>query len=394
MPRPATAVLLLLLAAACNAPSSDATAERTVTTDSAGVRRREIPATERPLDSALVEVARIAPADSGPASFDALRPGNVATNAVDRLYVLVTDESRIAVFDDGGALQASWGRRGGGPGEIGFGDDLTVDADGTVWLFDYQQGAFVRFDSAGAPLPIVRVPNDSAGSAEAPLFVTPDGVAFVRRRQEDDSVHRALLLATATDTATLRPQAQFVTRDVSFPSCPMLRMSGLPPYFSPDLTVVRTPRGVAIQPDGTWRVEWYEGARLTEVWTRALPPRASDATLLAAEIDGALTLRFGDNSCTVPPEEAGAARGVVATLPALRRIAVAPDGSLWAERWEARSASPRVDVLSPDGTLRGTITGRGAPLGFLRGGRVVYAETDPATELASLVIYRVRDAAW
>jgi hypothetical protein len=104
------------------------------------------------------------------------------------------------------------------------------------------------------------------------------------------------------------------------------------------------------------------------VWTRNLPARPSTTALLEAELEEGVTLRAGDRTCTVPVAEAAAARGMAPVLPALCRVAVAPDGSVWAERWELRALTQHVDVLEADGTLRGTLSGCGAPLGFLRGG--------------------------
>lgn len=394
MLRPVTLALGSALLIACDASSDATTTARTITVDSAGVRWRTIPSAEQVLDSLLTEDVRITPADSGAASFGALYHGNVATNGVDRVYVFDNDDSRIVVFDDTGAALGVWGRRGAGPGEIGFGGDLSVGPDGAVWLFDYQQSAFVRFDTTGTPLPLLRLPDDSVGTSESPVRAVPGGLSFVSRTMEGDSIRRTLRFATERDTASLGTQSESVKRDVSFPSCPMLRLSGLPPYFSPELSTARTPRGVAALRAAAWRVDWYEGARLVEVWTRDVPARTPDAALLEAEVDGALTFQFGSDRCTVPAKEAGDVRGMAATVPALRRIAVAPDGTLWAERWEPTSATQRVDVLQPDGTLLGTIVGRGAPLGFLRNGRVVYADTDPDTEVQSLVVFSVRGAAW
>ena len=379
---------------ACDASSDATTTARTTTVDSAGVRWRTIPSAEQVLDSVLTEVVRITPADSGVASFGALYHGNVATNDADRVYVFHNDDSRIVVFDDTGGALGAWGRRGAGPGEIGFGGDLSVGPDGAVWIFDYQQSAFVRFDTTGAPLPLLRLPDDSVGTSESPVRAVPGGLAFVSRTMEGDSIRRTLRFATERDTASLATQSELVKRDVAFPSCPMLRLSGLPPYFSPELSTARTPRGIAALRTAAWRVDWYEGARLVEVWTRDVPARTPDAALLEAEVDGTLTFQFGSNRCTVPAQEAGDVRGMAATVPALRRIAVAPDGTLWAERWEPTSATQRVDVLQPDGTLLGTIVGRGAPLGFLRNGRVLYADTDPDTEVQSLVVFSVRGATW
>ena len=388
------ALALSTIAAACDTPPMAASADRTITTDSAGVRWRVIPVAERPLELALQEVARITPADSGLASFGALYPGNVATDGANRVYIFANDEARVLSFNGDGTLHASWGRRGGGPGEIEIGDELSVGPDGVVSLYDYAKTALVRFDSAGTPLPLVRPPRDSVGNPTGIARATPEGLAWVVRRNEGDSLQRQLRIAVGRDTNTVASLTLAVSSELTFPTCPFVRLFGMPPYMAPELSVVRSPTGVVAVTDGAWRLAWYEAGRLTEVWTRNLPARPSTTALLEAELEEGFTLRAGDRTCTVPVAEAAAARGMAPVLPALRRVAVAPDGSVWAERWEPRALTQRVDVLEADGTLRGTLSGYGAPLGFLRGGRVLYAETDPDTDLASLVIYRVDGASW
>lgn len=386
----ASAIALL---AACGADTTERADVATVTTDSAGVRMRALSAADQPYDGELEEVARLAPRDSGAGAFGAVYAGNVATNGVDRIYIFNQDESSIAVFDDTGAPRATFGRRGGGPGEVGTGTDLSVEPDGALSVFDYARDAYVRFDSAGAALPLRRLPSDSIGAPDASGRALPDGFLFATRRMGTDSLTRALRLLTDTDTTTLVTQTIAVTKEMAFGTCPV-RLFGIPPYFATEFAYDAAPGGVAVLRDRTWRVEWYHGGRLAEVWTRPGPERASSLDALAREAGEGLTIRFNNESCTTPLAEAAEARGMVPTIPALRRIAVAPDGTLWAERWEPAKDMQRVDVIDPDGRYRGTISGRGAPLGFLRGGRVLYADTDSVTEVQSLVVWRVAGAGW
>lgn len=394
VPVPFGATLFMAaLLAACGDRDATPADVATITTDSAGVRLRAIPAVDQPFTGEIEEVTRIEPADAGPGAFGAVYAGNVATNGVDRIYILNDEESTIAVFDGDGTPLSSLGRRGGGPGEIGMGADLSVESDGTVAVYDYSRTAYVRFDSTGRPLPIRQLPRDSTWSPDAVSRALPNGFAFAARRLHTDSLTRGLRLVAGNDTSTLLTQTIPVTMDVAFGTCPV-RLRGIPPYFSTEFGFEASPTGLTVMRANTWRVEWYRDSRLAEVWTRAVPDRAASLAVLAREAGEGLTIRFNNESCTTPLSEAAKERGMAPTIPALRRLAVAPDGTLWAERWEPVQDTQRVDVIAPDGRYRGTIRGRGAPLGFLRGGRVLYAEKDTVTDVQSLVVLRVVGADW
>jgi hypothetical protein len=391
--RSAIPLLATLLLAACGTAERAPADVSTRVTDSAGVRMQALPANDAPFPEALEEVARIAPTESGPGAFGALYAGNVTTNGADRIYVLNDEESVIAVLDEAGTPLTSVGRRGGGPGEIGMGADLSVEPDGTLAVYDYTRSAYVRFDTAGGAMPLRQLPRDTAWSPDAEARALPNGFVFAARRLQNDSLTRGLRLVSGTDTSMLVTQTIAVTMDVAFGSCPV-RMRGLPPYFATEFAFEPAPTGIAVMRSNAWRVEWYRDGQLAEVWSRSLPERAASLDILAREAGKGLTIRFNDQSCTTPLAEAAKARGMAPTIPALRRIAVAPDGTLWAERWEPVDDTQRVDVIASDGRYLGTISGRGAPLGFLRGGRVLYAETDTVTDVQSLVVLRLRGANW
>lgn len=383
----------LALCAACDRGDTAPDDVGSVASDSAGVRMLALPAADQAFDFALQEVARLVPSDSGAGAFGAVYPSSVATNGVDRIYILDDEASSIAVFDDAGAPLATYGRRGGGPGEIGTGADLSVEPDGSIAVYDYARSAYVRFDTAGRPLPIRQLPRDTAWSPDAVARALPNGFVFQTRRLKTDSLTRGLQLVTTNDTTMLLTQTIKVTMDASFGSCPV-RLRGIPPYFATEFAFDVSSPGLAVMRSHQWRVEWYREGRLADVWTRALPERPASLEVLAREAGEGLTIRFNDQSCTTPLAEAADSRGMAATIPALRRIVVAPDGSLWAERWEPVEDTQRVDIIDGSGRYRGTLSGRGAPLGFLRGGRVLYAETDSRTDVQSLVVWRVAGAGW
>lgn len=365
-----------------------------VATDSAGVEMLALSATDHPFPDSLVEVQRITPADSGLGAFVGAWAGSVATNGVDRIYVLARDDAQIVVFDDQGTPLARWGRRGGGPGELEFADGLLVNDDGTVEVYDFARTAFVRFAPDGTVLPTRSLPRDSMGSPNSTARAAGEAFVFSRRRQVSDSATTDYVLTTASDTTLLATQTVKVTPNVAFQSC-LVRLSGMEPYFSPVMSLARAPDRWAVQKGETRRVEWYDGPRLASVWSRpSAAPRPSTIALLEQELAQGFQLRFGTESCTVPTEEVATAIGMAEYLPALRRIAVAPDGTLWAERYEPKQATPRVDVIAPDGRYLGTIDGRGAPMAFLRGGRAIYTEEDDQTGIVELVVLQLPGAAW
>lgn len=385
----------LVVFAACGRDSAgSASSDVAIATDSAGVQMLALSATDRPFPDSLVEVQRITPADSGMGAFVGAWSGSVASNGVDRLYVLARDDAQIVVFDDQGVALERWGRRGGGPGELEFPDGLLVNDDGSVEVYDFTRTAFVRFAADGAVLPLRPLPRDSMGSPNSTGRAAGESFVFSRRRQANDSSTTDYVLTTATDTTLLASLTVKVTPDVAFETCPV-RLSGMEPYFSPTMNVARAPDRWAVLKGPTWRVEWYDGARLASVWTRpSEAPRPSSLALLEQELAQGFQLRFGSESCKVPTSEVATAIGMAQTHPALRRIAVAPDGTVWAERYEPQTATQRVDVIAPDGRYRGTIEGRGAPMAFLQGGRVVYSEEDELTGIVELVVLRVSGAGW
>lgn len=394
--RRAAAAAIVIAAACTRSESAGRDALEPVITDSAGVTFVAIADAERPFPDSLEEVLRIFPADSGLGAFESVWPDGVASNGRDRIYVLARDDAQIVSFDDQGTPLARWGRRGSGPGEFEYGNGLVVDTDGTVGVFDFVRNQLLRFGRDGAILPAYTFERDSTGSPGVPIIPLGESLLFTRIKPNNDSSSRSLMLVTgrdARDTTVVATLTTALTTNVSFTSCPV-RMSGVQPYFSPTVSVAAGTDGWVVQRGRDWRVEFYNGSKLTRVWTRTVPTRPTTADLLERELRQEFELRFPGGSCKIPIEEVASAFGMAATIPALRRIVVAPDGTVWAERFEPFRDVQRVDVIAPDGVLLGTITGRGAPLAFLQGGRVLYSETDEDTDLMNLVVLRVPNVGW
>lgn len=389
-----TLTIAASVACASDNASTDAVSEGApVTTDSAGISMVAIVPAERVFGDSIVEVLRITPADSGVGAFGGLSHSNVATNGVDRIYVLSADDAQVVSFDDQGTPLARWGRRGSGPGEFEFGTGLHVTDSGAVELYNFVSASFVRYAADGTVLPQRRMPRDSAGAPMEVARVLGDDVVYMRRRQEGDTVTREFVHATTSDTSVIAALRIGVTQNVAFKSCP-IQLRGMEPYFAPTMTLATARDLWAVQRGPSWRIEFFDGPRLSRVWTREVSARPASVEMLERELQNGFQIRFNGNTCRVPNDEIAELIGIAAELPALRRIAIAPNGTVWAERFEPLADTQRVDVVAPDGRLLGTVAGRGAPLGFLSGGRVVFYETDEDTDLQELVVVRVSGAGW
>ena len=83
--------------------------------------------------------------------------GDLRGLAVDKangwVYVVDAEASQIEKFDLIGNPLAQWGSEGQGPGQYGDGGrQLTLDAQGNVWVADYGNFRFFKYDSNGALL--------------------------------------------------------------------------------------------------------------------------------------------------------------------------------------------------------------------------------------------------
>lgn len=117
----------------------------------------ELPAEDRPLDSAFEEVYRIG--SFGGEEWETF--GSIADMGFDQagnLYVVDGQASRIVVVDQRGDLVRTFGRAGGGPGEFGDGPPtVAVGRDGSVVAYEITRRAFQLFGADGAFQRSVRV---------------------------------------------------------------------------------------------------------------------------------------------------------------------------------------------------------------------------------------------
>jgi len=377
--------MALILAAAC-AAEGPARASQSVSSDSAGVQIVRGPAADIALPWRLVELARIGGADSGALSFTRVGSHNVATDGRRLIAVLDGDaDNRIHVFDADGVVQRSMGRRGGGPGETEFPSGLQLDGDGTVGVFDGGKGALLRWRPDGTVLAELRL-NTARGQVwGAPRLSRDTMHALLSADDSTSTIHR-LERWTSRDTVPIDSTVVPKPRMVRF-ACMGL---ALPPLFSPELEWTERNGLLAVTTQSRYVIDVRDGERLVRSIRRDIVPVAATPTDANRLYPDGLKVRFGGGGeCVTPSAEVGEKVGVAATIPVVRAIAIAPDASLWVERYTFAGETPSVDVFTADGTYVGTVTGRALPLGFLDGDRVLFAITNPDDDTRVIGIFKI-----
>src|SRR5690606_19312668 len=125
---------------------------------------------------------------------------------------------------------------------------------------------------------------------------------------------------------------------------------------------------------------------------RDVSPRPASRELAIREVGEGITISSfggGGGTCTVPPEKVVDERGVADVLPAIRDIAVAPDGTAWVRHFAVKGEPAPIDVFSPDGAYRGTLpVGSPFPVAFFPDGRIIAIEKDEL-DVPRVVVYHV-----
>lgn len=375
----------LLAAVACGGADAKS-ASLSTTTDSAGIAIVAGPAVDTPLPWTLTETRRIGGADTGAASFTRASQYNVTSDGVRRIAVLDGDGgNKVHIFDSTGAVLASFGGKGEGPGELQWPGSVSFGADGGYMIYDGGKQSLVQWDATGAFTKQTRFEFGNtmpwgklqvSGDSMIAMFRVGDTVRTVFRLQ----------MLTPRDTTTIDSLPVGSPKPVMF-TCVGMAME---PLFSSALSWTYQGGTLASTRQTDYQVALREGGVLRRIVRRAIVPVAAkpaDAKRLYPE---GMTVKFGNGGgCTTPAEEVAEKAGMAKTIPLVRGLALAPDGTLWVERFTFQGETPMVDVFDKGGNYLGTLTGKGMPLGFLGPDTVLFSIDDDATGGSVVGIYRI-----
>ena len=326
----------------------------------------------------------------------------VAFDARDNLYVLDRQSARIMVYDPAGRFLRQVGRKGQGPGELQVPLGMAVAPDGSVMVSDMAAQGFSAFGPDGAFQRSWRfdgwMPMFSAGYAWHPRGVLG---TYNPRVTESGSFSRSLgtslVLHPVGDGAPVRvfeiPQVTTIEQRAPNPTQRMVTVQG-PPMFAPAASFGALPDGnvaMSFTTGYTVRIVDLEGTTLRYIQRPTRPRPVTEADRERARErqrearrtgSGMITITRGGGGAAPPVDRAAIERSLAEmrfadTMPAIRSLRVAATGTIWVERTSPTFYDPGpIDLLTPAGEYRGTVTGMAMPAAISRGGLAAFIERD------------------
>ena len=361
----------LIVAAATVSCSTSATVDTTVA-DSAGVAIVTNSGPPALLDWTLDTVRVFGGDDSGPATFYLVSQSLVDVDAQGRIFVLEPFEFRVTVFDSVGRALSTMGRRGDGPGELGWPVSVSAADDGHAYVHD------------GTRRKLVRLALDQPTGTESPFGYsviyarlrhaefTPAGILVWARERYSGSNNRLdrLLSVRGQDTITLVSGKPSYRTAVYYPRCRFTFSLHQP--LAPRIRWSQWGDHVAVSVWGGFRVDVLEDHRLVRSirWAGVGENRLSRSEAVALlEAQGYL------GACDDGPAETIEKHGFHPQPQIVRALAVAPDGRLWVQVNTVEGV--RILLLDADGRIAGVLPdGFPMPLTFLPDGRPLVQVVD------------------
>lgn len=381
--RPALLTAALFLAA-CD--TSTQTSSLSTTTDSSGVAIVVGPAADSALPWTLTEVRRIGGADTGVASFTQFSTSSVATDGRNTIAVLDwSGTERIQLFDSSGTWLRSVGAKGGGPGELQSPSGITMDPDGRILAFDYEKMAVVQWAADGSSTGETKWNGERGFPWGVPRMMGDTMLVVV---QVTDSLQRVIRLERRLPGGTVAVDSTVGPA----PTMVMLSCVGLalPPLFTGELAWSMGSNMIATTAQSRYVVDVREGGRLVRSVRRAITPVAATNADAARLYPEGMKVRFGGGrECVTPSSEVAEKIGVAPTLPLVKAVAVAPDGTLWVQRFTFEGETPSVDLFEREGRYLGTVVGKPVPLGFLGNELVLFPIENADDGTRVIGVYRI-----
>ncbi len=309
----------------------------------------------------LEEELRIGSVDeAGPASFGQLKGIAVAEDG--RIAVLDAQAQELRVFGADGRHLATYGGKGGGPGELEAAWGLMRAPDGTLWVPDHANARMSVFEL------------DAGFVRSHPLRVLSRAFVWRGAMAEDGRILKPSITLTEPRRNILRiyDPAMALVDSLPLPDPPPSdpkdppgafyweAPGGLPRgYYS----VPFYPQGAgAVDPRGAvWSTEPGDPSYRFKRWTPG-----GDTTLIVETRRAPVPVTQAERDSVIDAlrerlRERGAARQdwskIPQVKPAVRTIFFADDGRVWVET-NSPDAQRRYDVYEPDGRFAGAVATR------------------------------------
>jgi hypothetical protein len=263
---------------------------------------------------------------------------------------------------------------------------LVVMPDGESLVMDFSKEGLVGFRE-GEPGGTRRLPFPFFGGA---LGAQGEDV-LVLQSGSADAVQRLVRVTVAGDTTVVLSRQGAAMKPIELTRGCRIALSGMPPLFDPQIHWTARDSLLAVAPDAAYRIEIHDGQEVVRVIRRELPVRPADRAAAVAEVGEGMRIRTsaGDQLCDA--DEVVEKRGFLSELPWIEALALAPDGTLWVERFQpGRDDRGPIDRFDATGAYLGTLpAGTPFPLAFLPDGRMLIREVDEATAVERIAVGRL-----
>jgi hypothetical protein len=149
---------------------------------------------------------------------------------------------------------------------------------------------------------------------------------------------------------------------------------------------------VALTTSDAYEITVWSAGKRVRVIRRAVPPRAATTELAMQDLGEGQRMFIGARPGVLPAAEIVEQQGIAPTIPVIKRLSMAEDGTLWVERWTVKGETPLRDIFDPSGAYLGTLQGeRPWPQAWLPDGQYISVGAN-ADSLPVVVRYAVGGA--
>lgn len=347
--------------------------------------------------------------------FGSLAATGVRGDARGHVLALDRQGARILEYGPDGRHVATYGRKGGGPGELQFPGELEIGPGDTIWVTDFMNRRLTGYPRGGGDPRVVPYPDagtfPSSKVAALPggflqtvgTFGPPDG----EEEERGEPLIRYDAMLQPLDTLWTAPPEPTDVVELNMGERRLMMMLGQ--QFWPGFTWwARSDGSVVVSDTAEYliRIVGPDGA-VRQVIRRDPPARATTEadreafrrrTLAEADSGGGITLGSGGPDAATQrrmAEERLEKTTYAPVIPRIRGIRVDPADRIWVAVTadEDAFATARIDLYDADGTLLGEIRGMDLPAGFAGTDRLLSVRTDELG-VAQVVVRRVPELAW
>jgi hypothetical protein len=351
--------------------------------DSAGVEIIRSSGKYRPIKWAFDTVFVIGGA--GDSAFQRVRDHTVDVSRDGHIMVLDTDRRRVEIYGADGRLVKRL--EPGGEAPIAMPSAVVTHGNEFV-VYDVDKWSLIRISPEGKYLGTMPAPRQLRQGV-----LRSDSSAFVLGQRVQDTKTNtpvmSIVRVTDKDTTSIIAAALEEANSTFLPVCGGVQLMLEPIFADPPAWTAR--HGVtAVAEAPLYGVRLYRGTTEFRRIRRNLQPEESTNQFAALAAEPGKEIRRLDGSrCTIPAVEIARASGWKNVIPAIKAIALTPDGGMWLQRVDPGHSHPNVDIIDAKGEYVGTLPRNTPwPVGFLPNGNPV-ALAEDTLGVTRVIAYKV-----